>query len=244
MTQVEDILPPPFAWCEVTAGKVTLKKGGYVRAYVKEFDVKRFAIAKYPITNAQFQVFVDARDGYADSKWWDYSETAKAWRQNNHVLQTAFAGDDHPRTNVSWYEAIAFCRWLSAKTELNISLPSEQQWQRAAQGDDGRAYPWGNTFDKSRCNVKGSGNKQTSPVTQYEGKGESPFGVVDMIGNVWEWCVTKYQTGGAKLDGEVVRSLRGCSWSDGAAIYFRADYRHCGLPFMAENDRGFRIVRD
>jgi len=93
------------------------------------FDVPAFAIAKYPVTNAQFQVFADAPSGYAEPKWWEYSKEAKGWRKANAQPQDrAFPGDDHPRANVTWYETIAFCRWLSEKANAQILLPTEQQW--------------------------------------------------------------------------------------------------------------------
>jgi len=186
----------------VTAGQVTLEAGGYVAAGGKTFPVEAFEIAKYPVTNAQYDIFV--RDGYADPQWWNYSPEAVKWRaEHAESMETAFVGDDLPRTNVSWYDAVAFCRWLSAaltpdpspsgrgEKTFQIRLPTEQEWQRAAQGDDGRAYPWGAKFDKSRCNFN---TNSPTPVTQYP-NGESPFHVLDMSGNVWEWCSTNWGTG-------------------------------------------------
>ncbi|GIL12113.1 MAG: hypothetical protein BroJett038_08330 [Chloroflexota bacterium] len=204
------ILPPPFEWCPIPAGQVTLEEGGYVPKGGQTFDVPAFAMAKYPITNAQFDVFVKAKDGYADPQWWDYSDDAKAWREKNATPEApAFGGvGDHPRVNVTWYEAAAFCRWLNSKVPTPnpspfdgegrrggdiITLPTEQQWQRAAQGDDGRAYPWGSDFDAKSCNIDESGIGKTTPVTAYP-NGASPFGVMDMAGNVWEWCLTDYNT--------------------------------------------------
>ncbi|MBZ0299712.1 MAG: SUMF1/EgtB/PvdO family nonheme iron enzyme, partial [Anaerolineae bacterium] len=168
-------LPEPFEWCEISAGEVTLTDiGGYLNK-PETFKVERFWMAKYPITNAQFWLFESAKDGYADPKWWDYSATAQRWRRENpKPEETAFKGDMLPRTKVSWYEAVAFCRWLTnlvspkgGLTSWEIRLPTEQEWQRAAQGDDGLKYPWGNTFDKSYTNTSESGFKSPTPVTQY-----------------------------------------------------------------------------
>lgn len=193
------ILPPPFEWCEVAAGWVTLTElGGYIK-YPNRFEVHRFWMAKYPITNAQFMVFADATDGYGDATWWDYSVTARDWRNKNaYAKKTELEGDDLPRTNVTWYEAVAFCKWLGWKSELigrfpennqeiaispfELRLPSEQEWQRAAQGNDGRIYPWGNTFEKSRANIHETGIGRPTPVTRFP-DGSSPFGVMDMVGN-------------------------------------------------------------
>lgn len=139
---VSGILPPPFEWCSIPAGEVTIEYGEKDK---KTFSVAAFHMAKYPITNAQFEVFVTAKDGYRETRWWDYSSEAKAWRaQNVQPEKSSFDGSDCPRTDVNWYEAVAFCRWLDARTGgTSITLPTEQQWQRAAQGDDGRVYPWG-----------------------------------------------------------------------------------------------------
>lgn len=128
------------------------------------------------------------------------------------------AGDDFPRTDVSWYEAVAFCRWLTEKALIlhpsgtsdhwEIRLPSEQEWQRAAQGNDGREYPWGNRFDKARANTFESGIGAATPVTRFTG-GASPFGVMDMCGNVWEWCLTDLNTGSRDTSVNGPRMLRG-----------------------------------
>jgi formylglycine-generating enzyme required for sulfatase activity len=248
VVRVEDILPPPFAWCDISAGKVRLiTEDGYMDSYVpkkmgKVFEVQPFTIAKYPITNAQFQVFVDANDGYNNRGWWEYSLDAKIWRGKNQLQATGFEGDNHPRTNVCWYEAVAFCQWLSTRTNLSISLPSEQQWQYAAQGADGRKYPWGDTFDTKRCNTKESNIGQTTPITQYEGEGDSFFGVVDMSGNVWEWCSTDYYSGSqdiARLDPFVLQ--RGGSWGfDHERV--RVEARGGNQPNTRMKQHGFRVV--
>lgn len=143
---------------------------------------------------------------------------------------------------VSWYEVVAYCRWLSAITGENITMPTEQQWQRAAQGDTDWDYPYGPKFDKTRCNFNTQG---TTPVTQYEGKteGDSPFGVVDMSGNVWEWCLTKYESGEADVDGTDVRVLRGGSWNYNNSVNLRVDSRNRHSPNNRSNYRGFRLAR-
>jgi formylglycine-generating enzyme required for sulfatase activity len=145
---------------------------------------------------------------------------------------------------VSWCEAIAYCLWLSEKTGQRIMLPTESQWQYAAQGDDGREYPWGNEWDCQRCNnsVKPCDSKSTSPVTQYEGKGDSSFGVVDMAGNVWEWCLTQYDNKSNELDGTDVRVLRGGSWDDDYADCFRASARGRIFPYYWGDYVGFRLA--
>ncbi len=249
------ILPPPFEWCPIPAGQVTLEAGGYVLESGQTFDVPGFAMAKYPITNAQFDVFAKAKDGYRDARWWDYSDEAKAWRTQNVTPQApAFGGvDDHPRVNVTWYEAVAFCRWLTWKAltpnpspewrgeKIQITLPTERQWQRAAQGDDGRVYPWGSTSDPKRCNTSESGIRRTTPVTAYP-NGASPFGVMDMAGNVWEWCLTDFDTGTDDVNkSSKWRVLRGGSFYD---IQFSAaaSYRNHFNPHYWYRAFGLRVV--
>ncbi len=243
--EVSDILPPPFEWCQIPAGKVTLEdashydppgtKGGIYR-------VEGFFIAKYPITNAQYQVFVDADDGYIEPRWWDFSEHARQWREGHPAPQKSeWTGADLPRTNITWYEALAFCRWLSHRTGQDITLPTEQQWQRAAQGDDGRQYPWGDEFDEKRCNAKESDIGRTTPVTQYP-NGASPYGVLDMSGNVWEWCLTAWGEDKVNINGNSHRVLRGGSWDD-FADFVRAPDRLRYDPDFGDLDIGLRCAR-
>ena len=150
---------------------------------------------------------------------------------------------------VSWYEAMAFCRWLSDRTDENITLPTEEQWQYAAQGDDDRAYPWGDEWDCTRCNamvdpcVNEIRNKIT-PVTEYEGKGDSPFGVVDMVGNVMEWCMTTYPSQLNDIDSLENRALRGGVFHSTHPDSLRCDIQIANdAPYSWRFDCGFRIVR-
>ncbi|MCL4250553.1 MAG: formylglycine-generating enzyme family protein [Anaerolineae bacterium] len=240
---VLSILPPPFAWCPIPAGQVTIEG--------KTYDVPAFEMAKYPVTNAQFRVFIDADDGYRYPVWWEFSEEAKAWHnRNTRPLPTAFDGEDHPRANVSWYEAIAFCCWLAARLRIEpeqpaISLPTELQWQLAAVGDTGWDYPWGPVFDLLRCNSSVGGKSNgTSPVSAYETKGDSPFGVVDMTGNIWEWCRNlRDDIASDNLQGQKPRMLRGGSWRNNNSQILRAAYRGDGAPYSMGYDWGFRVAR-
>ncbi len=243
------ILPPPFEWCEIPAGWVTLEDASeYGSTKGGKFHVRRFWMAKYPLTNAQYRVFENDEDGYLNPAWWDYSEAAKTWREENPApADTAFPGDDLPRTNVCWYEAAAFCRWLTARAvgaqglaPAQITLPTEQQWQRAAQGEDGRVYPWGNNFDRKLCNTDESGIKKTTPVTKYP-DGASPYGVLELAGNVWEWCLTEWGTDGTGLEGDAPRVLRGGSWFT-YQYDARAAYRSRYYPTDRSGNFGFRVV--
>lgn len=235
---VEDLLPSPFEWIEIPSGKVSIEEGGYL-SYEKVYKVSAFTISKYPITNAQYQIFLDSYEGYYDPQWWDFSRDAKSWRKYNpQPNETAFVGDNRPRTNICWYEAVAFCRWLSSKTELDITLPTEQQWQFAATGDSDWLYPYGNRF------LKNSGNYGvgTTVVTRYP-KGASIYGVMDMSGNVTEYCLNDWYTGSIGINKSLTASVvvRGGSW--GLPVEFAtAKARDARGTIDRYNDSGFRIV--
>ncbi len=238
----KNLFPPPFAWIEIPGT-------GY-------------SIAKYPVTNAQFARFVEA-GGYSERKWWtragwdakargwvwdekkrDWTPTNNAWTQPRFWLDSKWNGAEQPVVGVSWYEAVAYCLWLSDATNEKIMLLTEDQWQYAAQGDDGRNYPWGNEWDSSRCNnnVNSKGIGKTTPVRQYEGKGDSPFGVVDMAGNVWEWCLTDFvnKTNDAN-NVATYRVLRGGSWNSNYTDTFRCDNRNGNASNIRDDGRGFRL---
>lgn len=241
---VTAILPPPFAWRAVPAGSITLRERGGYLAQPMRVDVAAFNMARYPVTNGQFARFVTAADGYDDERWWTFSPDAAEWHlENPQAKAVDYGADDHPRTHVAWYEAVAFCRWLSARTGQAIRLPSEAEWQRAAQGDDGRQYPWGDEWDAGLChNNTGHENIGPYPVLDYASKGGSPFGVADMAGNVWEWCATRWNTGTDDLNGDAVRVLRGGSWFDDVQSFFRVTARSSWNPGLRSDLRGFRIV--
>ncbi|MEL7434779.1 MAG: SUMF1/EgtB/PvdO family nonheme iron enzyme [Chloroflexota bacterium] len=254
-SKVPDILPAPFAWVNIPAGQVTLEntwddmRTTYVGAIgeSKLFTVEAFTIAKYPITSAQYRLFIDA-GGYQNRAYW----TADGWQhcqkdnwtEPRYWQDAKWNGDQQPVVGVSWYEAYAYTQWLREVSGDPVVLPIEQQWQRAAQGDDGRTYPWGNEWDASRCNNSvDSESRKTSLVTQYEGMGDSPFGVVDMAGNVWEWCLTAYESGSHEPDGNDKRVLRGGLWSYENTGYFRCTFRTGHFPSLKSNAYGFRVAR-
>lgn len=95
--------------------------------------------------------------------------------------------------DVSWHDALAYCRWLSQVTGKAVTLPSEAEWEKAARGDrDRREYPWGDNFDATRCNCSELGVGDTTPVGIFS-NGGSPYGCLDMAGNVWEWTRSLYK---------------------------------------------------
>jgi len=177
-----DLLPAPFAWIDIPGSKS------------KKWKDKPYKIAKYPVTNAQFRVFIEA-GGYRETQWWTadgwQAREQKKWTQPRFWKEARWNGADHPVVGVSWYEAVAFCLWLTDKTGEQVMLLTEDQWQFAAQGDEGRVYPWGDAWDAPRCNHKQESVNfgKTTPVQQFAGQdghliGESAYGVADMAGIV------------------------------------------------------------
>ena len=241
--QTESILGPPFEWCHIPNGMVKLLDASdYEGTTGGAYQVADFAIGKYLITNAQYEIFISHPNGFRDLQWWNYSPQAIQWRKDHpNPKPTAFAGANLPCTRVSWFDSVAFCNWLSTELAVAIRLPTEHEWQRAAVGDSGWAYPWGNELDEARANF---GNRvgKVSVVGSFPG-GQSPFGVMDMIGNLWEWCLTTWGADSTDLSGYTYRSIRGGAWNVSNPEYLRAIDRGEGhSPRGRLNDCGFRIA--
>ena len=240
---IATILGEPFEWCFIKGGVVSLidasdhggTKGGVYR-------VSDFAIGKYLVTNSQFTKFLDHPNGFYDPKWWKFSPEGILWRRDHrNPKPTAFPGRNLPVTRVSWFDSVAFCNWLSSETDGIIRLPAEQEWQYAASGAMEWSYPWGNELDETRGNYANIFG-QTSPVGKYPA-GQSPFGAMDMFGNVWEWCSTIWGTESNDLGGYVYRTIRGGAWNVSNPEHLRAVDRGEGhSPRGQLNDCGLRIV--
>jgi serine/threonine-protein kinase len=133
-----------------------------------------FYIGRCLVTNAQYAAFVQAT-GHS---------TPFYWRSNDKF---PLGKEHHPVAQVSWKDAVAFCRWLSREINKVVQLPSEAEWEKAARGTDGRIYPWGDKLPTvSLCNFDDYFH-DTTPVGHYSPLGDSPYGCADMAGNVWEW---------------------------------------------------------
>lgn len=193
-----------------------------------------YRISRYPVTVTQYHVFVE-QGGYSHRRFW--TTAGWRWRQANQIeepqtYQPVFQTPNHPQVGVSWYEAVAFCGWLSERVGYTVTLPTEAQWERAARHTDGRIYPWGNQFDMLRCNVQGTGIRATSAVDCFPPQSEC--GAYDMVGNVWQWCL---DDSGDDVD----RAVRGGSWLD-HQDYVRCASRYWYDPDVRRSYVGFRVV--
>jgi formylglycine-generating enzyme required for sulfatase activity len=235
---------PDIVWCEVPAGEFIMGNDLQTDGNPKRTVIlPTFWIAKYPITYRQFQAFLDAPDGFKNDAWWK----GLAKRETERGEQ-CFKFWNHPREMVSWYDAIAFCRWLTARyvgagliqPSEGIRLPTEQQWEKVARGTDGRTYPYGNTFDAAKGNTRETGIGQTSAVGIFPG-GASLYGVLDMSGNVWEWCLNEYSNPEcvciSDTNSRVLRGGTGNYYQDVARAALRLD----SFPDYRSDGVGFRV---
>jgi formylglycine-generating enzyme required for sulfatase activity len=232
---------PEIAWCCIEGGKIHLTgkyRWGYfgqlLRLKPRSFPVHSFLITKYPITWAQYRVFLDSSDGYGNDSWWVNlnREIAPAYCQNHY--------HNHPATNVSWYDAIAYSRWLSARLGYHVRLPTEEEWQQAAGGTARNIYPWGNSWDSSRANTNQSLLNHSTAVGMYP-HGVSSQGVFDLVGNVWEWCINKFEKPeDISIVGNFPRSIRGGSWGLNHC-WARTNVRNGAYPEIRSKYIGFRL---
>ncbi len=237
-----------------------------VKKDAKEIPYMYF-IGKYPVTNIQFARFVK-EDGYQKQEYW--SADGWDWRTGKFDSRTleAVAQDwlEHrplakrnmpyywhsielsnpivPIVGVNWFEAEAYCNWLSKKIVAvpdgyTIRLPLDGEWERASRGRDGREYPWGEGFDKAAANTwdsdsTGTGLGGTTAVCTFS-QGVSPDGAWDMSGNVWEWTRSWYD------EDKKYRVVRGGSWI-GYQWFARSSFCNWSIPLMFNDDLGFRVV--
>ena len=226
---------PDIDWVKIPAGDYLYGEDN------KKQTLETFYISRYPITHRQHQTFIDD-GGYKNLTFWKNLKKPD-------IKPARWNQDNRPRETVSWFEAIAFCRWLSQRINLTVNLPTEQQWEKAASGSKGLNYPWGNSYLTGYANINETYTnigkwhlKQTCAVGVFP-HNASPDSVMDMSGNVWEWCLNQYHdTDNISIkDNQKLRVLRGGSWGDYPG-FARSAYRLRGGPGGRYNDAGFRVV--
>jgi len=224
----------PFEMVKVPKGPF-LYGGVYGENSVREVIDHDYWIDQYPVTNEKYRAFVLA-DGYENQAYW--SKDGWRWKAKNNIEVPEYWNDtkwnkaDHPVVGVSYFEAAAYAKWAGKR------LPTEQEWEKAARGEDERAYPWGDEFDKKKCNSSEAAIGLTTPVTQYP-NGVSPYGCYDMAGNVWEWCPDWYDE--EKKD---MRVHRGGSWDTIPPVGLRVSYRGGSYAGSRTSYNGFRLAQD
>ena len=218
LTPVIAMSEPPKGMVLVPAGEFTMgtddPNAPSDQRPARKVNVDAFYIDKHEVTNAQFKEFILA-DGYHKKEYWtktgwDFIQKDRFYLNHpkkikyridrplgfgNNVISIA---PDHPVIGVSWYEATAYAKWAEKR------LPTEAEWEKAARGTEARIYPWGNDFDFSKLNYFPN-HKMLSTVGSFP-DGASPYGVLDMAGNVAEWCADN-------THGKDTKAIRGGGWN-------------------------------
>ncbi|MGE3163567.1 MAG: SUMF1/EgtB/PvdO family nonheme iron enzyme [Planctomycetota bacterium] len=241
-----DVCVPDIAWVQVAGARFRCQE----KPDASPTFIPNFWLSRYPITNAQFQAFVEDDTGWTNPDWWEGLEHPAG------PTQAMWTIPNHPRETVSWFEAVAFTRWLDRRLRVLgklpagsgfvVRLPTEEEWELAASGTEHREYPWGKVYQAGRANIdevsRVLGDEyrvgihalgRTSAVGCYP-SGATPAGVQEMAGNVWEWTASPWE------HGSVWRVVRGGSWSNPAFVA-RAAYRSFAHPESRSGDLGFRV---
>jgi formylglycine-generating enzyme required for sulfatase activity len=204
---------------------------------VRTVTLSPYWLSKTPVTVAQFHAFTDD-SGYS----YDWEKNKPRWGWNAHP--------DYPMVNVSWTDAMAYCTWAGG------TLPTEAQWERAAKGPiknglGGKKYPWGNKWNEDLCVNSDNSNEQPAPVLRSDRMYQTSEGLLDMAGNVWQWCRDSYTERYRFLKSNypenttqaTYRVSRGGSWFHIDPYNFRTAYRwRVGHGYMREDNCGFRLA--
>jgi formylglycine-generating enzyme required for sulfatase activity len=248
---------PDIDWCRIEGGDVTIE----IRANPDDPNseiadtvtrpVEPFSIARYPITIAQFQAFLASCHQEGE---WRLPPGFPVELPGNYLPPKHRARyGNHPADSVNWWDATAFCHWLSARLGCEARLPTEFEWQLAAIGGDPKirepksAYPWGQEWDPQqepwRANTLESDLGRSTAVGLYP-LGASPAGVLDMAGTIYEWCLNAFEDPddtGLPGSQEDRRVLRGGSWGNGRDLARSAD-RYWYDPGNRSSNIGFRVM--
>jgi formylglycine-generating enzyme required for sulfatase activity len=198
------------------SGMILIPAGNFLMGDEKEaVYVDAFYIDKYPVTKAEYAKFVKATGHPPPPNWKEAGGTYPPDMAN------------HPVVFVNWFDAQDYAAWAGKR------LLTEAEWEKAARGTDGRVYPWGDRFDKARCNASEAGSGGTTPVGKYSPLGDSPYKVCDVAGNVWEWTATDWSPASSS------KVQRGGSFVNRGS-YARCAYRYLGVPEPRTPNVGFR----
>ncbi len=183
--------PSPYAgMVEIPGGSFTMGRddGPAHEQPAHQAFVPSFYIDRHLVTVADFATFVQAKGptGPQGEMYLDVHDPDNRIRQREQVWLPEPGFELYPAGEVSWYGALAYCQWQQKR------LPSEAEWEKAARGTDGRLYPWGNAPPRPELLFVAAFRGHTGPVGQYP-KGASPYGVLDMAGQVWEWTLSAYR---------------------------------------------------
>lgn len=230
--------PPPGV--KVPHNMVYIPPGQFIMGEKDDIRITRldtgFFIDRYPVTNAQFCKFLNEQGNCDEGgvEWLDLKGKFQNERCHIQIKQGRFVVEpgfeEYPVIYVSWYGAKAYAEWAGKR------LPTEQEWEKAARGIDGRVYPWGNGFEETLCNTEESKIGKTTPVNSYP-SGISPYGCMDMAGNVWEWTDSWYD------EDRTYKVLRGGSWFV-LLVGACCSYRGRDYPDIRNFLIGFRCARD
>ena len=243
------VLPPV---CNIPAGPFLMGSTRWRDKHTLDNERRRhtvmlvaYQIGTYPLTVAEYVCFLQATghpDPTSDGVSWQTQQIERA---------------DHPVVNVTWEEVWAYAQWLAEVTGEAWRLPTEAEWEKAARGTDGRIYPWGHRWEKTKANTSDGGPRTTTPVGSYPA-GASPYGAQDMAGNVFEWTSTTsqrypYQAHDGREDvirhpvregdmsAEPEKVVRGGSWWN-PPTYARVAYRQALHIVLTSDQIGARLA--
>lgn len=215
-------------------------------------DLGPYCLAQYPVRNEDYQRFIDDNPHYPVP----YSPMGTAQRYNWDPRARTFPPElgNHPVVLVTWYDALAYCNWLSKVSQYHFRLPTEAEWEKAAcwnpDQEVSQRFPWGDAFDEARCNVNthGAPLPTSTPVDSFSPAGDSPYELADMAGNVWEWTSSLYRLypydaddGREDLGPKGERVVRGGSYKDGP-LWARSAWRSSFQPNQRFATIGFRVL--
>jgi formylglycine-generating enzyme required for sulfatase activity len=249
ITTLDDLFEPVIIW-PVDGKEMVFIPGGVFSMGGNDGDtryqpdhsveVADFYLDRWPVTNVEYKKFIDDtgyRLPYYDVSWCDTK--AYNWDPEQRLYPEDKA--DHPVVLVTWEDAMAYAAWAGKR------LPTEAEWERAARGLAGRRYPWGNEFSAGLCNCVETGLGQTSSVGQFSPAGDTPEGLVDMVGNVWEWTNSLFRPypynpadGRESREAAGFRVLRGASWRNDATVTHNLVRLDGDFKFF--NNVGFRCA--